>query len=138
MSKTQLQSNNARLASLIEELRGKAAGGGGGGSGSIETCTVTINCFSNIRQIVATVLENGVITPYGEVSIGGLGYNTCTIENVVCGSAIFFSNGYELNGYTLAGGVEFFYTSGGTKPGAIFRAPLTEGANATITVFDND
>lgn len=132
MSKTQLQSNNARLTSLIDELKGKTIGG------NVETCTVTINCFSDITQIVATVLENGVITPYGEVSIGGLGYNTCTIENVVCGSAIFFSNDYELNGYTLDGGVEFFYTSGGTKPGAIFRAPLTAGANGIITIYDND
>lgn len=29
MSKTQLQTNNTRLASLIQELQGKAAGGGG-------------------------------------------------------------------------------------------------------------
>ena len=40
MSKTQLKSNNERLASLIDEIRGKAVGGGG--SGSVETCTVTI------------------------------------------------------------------------------------------------
>lgn len=39
MSKSQLQSNNTRLASLIDELKGKATGGGG----SIETCTVTID-----------------------------------------------------------------------------------------------
>lgn len=38
MSKTQLQTNNAKLEALITELQGKAAGGGGGGSA--ETCTV--------------------------------------------------------------------------------------------------
>lgn len=37
-NKTQLQTNNARLASLITELEGKAAGGGG----SVETCTVEV------------------------------------------------------------------------------------------------
>lgn len=40
MSKTQLQTNNAKLSALITELQGKAAGGGGGGG--VETCTVTI------------------------------------------------------------------------------------------------
>lgn len=39
-NKTQLQENNAKLASLITELQGKAAGGGSGGGA--ETCTVTV------------------------------------------------------------------------------------------------
>lgn len=37
-NKTQLQTNNTQLASLIQTLQGKAAGGGGGA----ETCTVEI------------------------------------------------------------------------------------------------
>lgn len=37
-NKTQLQTNNTQLASLIQTLQGKAAGG----SGSVETCTVTV------------------------------------------------------------------------------------------------
>lgn len=40
-NKTQLSNNNAQLASLIQELQGKAAGG----SGSVETCTVV---FGNV------------------------------------------------------------------------------------------
>ena len=39
-NKTQLQTNNTKLASLIETLQGKAAGGGSGAA-SLETCTVT-------------------------------------------------------------------------------------------------
>lgn len=60
MSKTQLQSNNARLASLIDELKGKATGGGG----SAETCTVTINYkygAPNNAFYVYTSVENGDI-----------------------------------------------------------------------------
>lgn len=38
-NKTQLSNNNTKLASLIQELQGKASGG----SGAIETCTVTIS-----------------------------------------------------------------------------------------------
>ena len=41
MSKTQLQSNNTRLASLITELRGKATGGGG--SGAVNTCNLRVS-----------------------------------------------------------------------------------------------
>lgn len=41
MSKSQLQTNNAKLEALITELQGKATGGGSGG-GSPETCTVII------------------------------------------------------------------------------------------------
>ena len=40
-NKTQLQTNNTELSSLIEAIRGKAAGSGGAGGGSIETCEVT-------------------------------------------------------------------------------------------------
>lgn len=41
-NKTQLQTNNTELSSLIETIRGKVAGSGGSGGGSIETCVVTI------------------------------------------------------------------------------------------------
>jgi len=40
VSKTQLQTNNAKLEALITELQGKAAGGGSGGG--LETCNLTI------------------------------------------------------------------------------------------------
>lgn len=42
MSKTQLQANNARLASLIDTLKGKAAGGSGGDS-TVSPCDVVVN-----------------------------------------------------------------------------------------------
>ena len=38
-NKTQLSNNNTQLASLIQELQGKASGGSGG---SVETCEVTV------------------------------------------------------------------------------------------------
>lgn len=44
MSKNQLQTNNAKLASLIEMLAGKAAGSGG--NETLETCTVIVQ-FAN-------------------------------------------------------------------------------------------
>ena len=60
MNKTQLQTNNTRLASLIDELKGKAAGSGG----AVETCTVTI---VNARDICYIGLENGnIVTKISE------------------------------------------------------------------------
>ena len=63
MSKTQLQTNNAKLSALITELQGKAAGGGGG---SPETCTVIIGgggmLLSGILGYAYTTLDdNGQI-----------------------------------------------------------------------------
>ena len=78
MSKTQLQTNNTRLASLITELRGKAAGGGA----SVETCTVTVN---GGYIIGATVCNNGEIT-----TVTYYPGETNTQDNVVCGSIVYF------------------------------------------------
>lgn len=42
-NKTQLQTNNTTLASIIQTLQGKAAGGSSGG---VETCQVIVNLFA--------------------------------------------------------------------------------------------
>lgn len=42
-NKTQLQANNTQLASLIQTLQGKAAGGGSSGGGIGSICTVNIS-----------------------------------------------------------------------------------------------
>jgi hypothetical protein len=50
-NKQQLQTNNTKYASLIETLRGKAAGGSGG---SIETCTVMSTATGNNKSVYYT------------------------------------------------------------------------------------
>lgn len=73
MSKTQLQTNNAKLEALITELQGKAAGGGGGGG--LETCQVTIRQEWGMNDdpillylhVTAYNVENGVAVPYYEM-----------------------------------------------------------------------
>ena len=47
-NKTQLQTNNAKLSSLIEALEGKAAGGGSG-SADVEVCKVTITSSASFH-----------------------------------------------------------------------------------------
>lgn len=105
MSKQQLQSNNTRLASLIDELKGKAAGGGGGAS--VETCTVTVNIGTELGdtdgimdKIAFQVQENGEIVVREMTST-----QSCVIENVVKNSLLYtFHTDYisvDVEGATL-------------------------------------
>ena len=103
MSKTQLQTNNAKLSALITELQGKAAGGGGG----LETCEVTIvqEWGGNDDPALLYVyvygykIENGSISPFfatmtsdsdyePQHSVTITGYKNTPIM-VICRSAYF-------------------------------------------------
>lgn len=56
-NKTQLQTNNTTLSSLIQTLQGKAAGGS---SGAVETCTVTL--ADQASEICYTKYVDGVFS----------------------------------------------------------------------------
>lgn len=139
MSKTQLQTNNTRLASLIDTLKGKAAGSGGA---SVETCTVVIN-----NEVVSS---GGAIVCYGftvfeDGKIGYVGYDgealyesTMTFTNVVCGSAIFFGySGYSMTGVEV-NNMEAVSTSLGLASEQLFIAPTVAGTTGTISMVDMD
>ena len=131
-NKTRLQTNNANLQSLINKANALPDAGSGGGS--IETCTVTITEFSNnIHAYCYTAFENNVLTPKGDTSSIT---SPLTLNNVVCGSAIFVSNGYYMNGVTVGGGVEIVDPM--SYQGATFKAPIVAGASGTIDIYDND
>lgn len=63
-NKTQLQTNNTNLSNLIETLRGKASGG------SVETCTLTINCTAtSIGKVTLHYIDtNGEYQTYSSES----------------------------------------------------------------------
>lgn len=90
MSKSQLQTNNTRLASLIDELKGKASGS----SGNVETCTVTF--WTGGKETIASGKTAYAYVNYSTF-INGLfkserievdAYQTVLLENVVIGSEI--------------------------------------------------
>lgn len=127
-NKTQLSTNNTQLASLIQTLQGKAAGGGG----SVETCTVTVTCStSTLWKYVCTGYENGEYVPLYSSIWNGVGANTATIENVVCGSAMYFvaTNG-STNTSVINGTAEFLDMFSGDF---VVKAPTVGGEACTIT-----
>lgn len=86
MSKTQLQTNNTRLASLIDTLKGKAAGGGSGGSP--ETCELAFDGGYLCESVCTTIDESGDTIVL--LKSTGVYYGP-----VVCGS--IFAVGYSTN-----------------------------------------
>lgn len=138
-NKTDLQTLNAKYESLIEELRGKAAGGGSGGS--VETCTVTIEPYQwggdeNIKFTTATVVNNGAVTTY-QFSPSSLYMKVLTIENVLCGSTVTIGLGiYNVfNPYVeVGGGATLIGTYRITNYAvyAVVQAPTTQGAIGTV------
>lgn len=132
-NKTRLQTNNANLQSLINKANTLPEAGGGSSGGGVETCTVTITSFDTLTSYAYTAYENNNLVAKGSVS-GGI--TPLTLNNVVCGSAIFINNSYYMNGTTVGGGVEVAVSM--VTLGGIFRAPSTAGSLGTIDIYDND
>ena len=125
MSKTQLQTNNAKLEALITELQGKAAGGGG----AAETCTVTVKGTSSYARpyyISYTTNEEEagkVIESNNSLSV--------TLENVLCGSVVtvrFYSSA-EANSFNVTNATMLTFSSSSF---VVFRITATDGGTATI------
>ncbi len=93
MSKTQLQTNNARLSQLITELQGKAAGGGA----SLETCTVTVK---GCRAVYYTGVENGEIVAKSSTGTS----NSANHNIVVCKNSMVVCALLASGNSTITGG----------------------------------
>lgn len=114
-NKTQLQTNNTKLESLIQTLQGKAAGGG-----SVETCTLNIGSY--ILTAGATLYQDGAILAYN-----GRG-NNGTCENVVCGSTIYIRHMADSSEYS-AENLELLMSITGHK---LFKVTAGPGEVASI------
>lgn len=135
-NKTQLSTNNDKLASLIQELANKAAGGGSGGS--VETCTVTITENSGTScRCFYTAYENGAqIHKYWYLE----SMTTNTLENVVCSSLITIIYNTNMPYVTFGGGAEdeTGFQFDGARVYIGVSAPNLAGATGTITLVDED
>lgn len=134
-NKTQLQTNNTKLAALIETLSGKAAGGG-----SVDTCTIVINnevynLGHGLGTYAFTTFENGEISInfYDGTTIKQAQYK---FENVVCGSIFhLFDTGYSMAGIQFDASISRPNGQTGTR---FYVAPTVAGTTATITIYDDD
>lgn len=102
-NKTQLSNNNTQLASLIQELANKAAGGG---SGAVETCTVTI---TNDRPGTYW-FQAGYQTENGVATVEDDGETTLYTIECIAPSVMFLH--IPSNVPTLAGGLEIAVDGG--------------------------
>ena len=132
-NKTQLQTNNTQLASLIQTLQGKAAGGGGGG---VETCTVTVNA-SNRGAIAYTKYSEGNIEAcVYRMTVNDKSQNI-VFTNVICSSALsYLSSNYFMMLATNINGEGALLDSDSNS--AIFSTPSTSGATTVFKIYDDD
>ena len=138
-NKTQLQTNNTTLSSLIETLRGKAAGGGGG---SVETCSVSVSFSAGYPfPIIATTATDGVIDSYVYIGASGT-LATVALDNVLCNSVVYIRvSGLGMVGCTINGAERLYTHEGdGTLYGydVLIKMPQEAGANVTVEIYDND
>lgn len=132
-NKTQLQTNNTQLASLIQTLQGKAAGSGGA---SVETCTVTVNA-SALGMIGYTRYSDGAIEACQYTMTTSDKSENLVFTNVVCNSALtYLSTSYfMIFATTISGeGSRLAYTSNS----AVFSTPSTSGASTVFKIYDDD
>lgn len=132
-NKTQLSNNNDKLASLIQELANKAAGGGGA---SVETCTVVIT--GNNSSVAPAVYAYSTLTESGEITcvrIAGNTDNVITIDNVICGSfvAVYLPNGF----YSTYTSENAEVTNMGTAVSKCIKINAPAGGQTTVHFVDN-
>lgn len=137
-NKTQLSTNNTQLASLIQTLQGKAAGGGAGGS--VETCTVILDVQNAmLHGYTSTIYTDGNIQS-NNVNLGnnGIYEEQVTIENVICNSGLsLIAAGWNGSlAITIDGNATLDYKSDYSN--VTFTIGEAAGTTVTITVWDDD
>jgi hypothetical protein len=92
-NKTQLATNNTQLASLIQTLQGKAAGGGGA---SLDTCTVNFSGFTagsdDGYPVLFQTVENGEVVIKSENGSALRSVTMLCNGLLICGVDSFVSN----------------------------------------------
>ena len=132
--KTDLQSNNTDLQSILNTINNLPEAGSGGGSsgGNIETCTVTINSFAaNIRFVMYVSYEDGKYV-YNDITYSPE-LSTVTCTNVLCGGTFEIYSSYNYCDFNYNADTAI-YCDGGA--GSYIKIlPISD---TVIEIFDDD
>ena len=141
-NKTQLQTNNTQLASLIQTLQGKAAGGGA----SVETCSIRLICnTSDIYGYSYLAYRDGQFVPVFVSYYNNAGHISkidVTLPDVICGGYIYVQ--VDIEYYFLDTSINGEATTqkecmtSSVDPVLLVHAPSTAGSTSTVTIIDND
>ena len=123
MSKQQLQTNNARLASLIEVLENKASGSGGGGSFEDNTDVCNISITSDYLAEAVCYYSSAGHTVSNE-------YMTHYNISAICGSVVYIVQSGLYDATVSAGEI----LNLGSGSGLTYRVPSTP-MNITIDMI---
>lgn len=138
-NKTQLQTNNTALASLIQTLQGKAAGGGG--SGGTETCELTINFTGSLVGYgeaggLAKVRYSKVVSGSIELGDEDITSDSTTFDNVLKGSMLFLTAYDDLEAlgtyHDTTENIVKVWSTGNTTASS-YRSVLFISENGTVT-----
>ena len=107
------------------------------GSSEIPTCTVMFEDKGYAQHdglCFYTKYENGVIVPVNIEKSSSVSGFEVTLENVVCGSIIYFNWTYtgDYGAANITGGAEQLPNGEQTMESPLFRAPLIPGEVCTI------
>lgn len=133
-----LNSHNTQIQNLINKANSLPEAGSGGG-GSIDTCTVIINCTaaSSGWKYSCTAYENNQFVIKCSDFYDGVSSSVITLTNVVCGSTITCIGTGATHPFSTLDDATMQW--GGFMGGdCCFSAPLTAGVTATATLNPYD
>lgn len=135
-NKTQLSNNNTKLASLIQELQGKAAGGGESGVTNVDTCSFHAikdglpYSYNGDLECCWTEFYEGVFEYCQDSGGANLGVSGMPVCNTVLG--VWWSN---YSGYTSSvevNGAEIIHQ---TASSATILMPAEAGSSVQVMVI---
>jgi hypothetical protein len=142
-NKTQLQTNNTKYASLIELLRGKAAGGSGA---TIGTCSVTIHAPGGLSVFgwgeYTANTANHIIGPLTMPSTDGNAHTLpidaiYTFDNLPIGSIFtFYHETKPISNIDVVGDIEYSFANHESVTSATYNFAMCKcngSGNITIT-----
>ena len=141
-NKTQLQTNNTQLASLIQELQSKATGGSGA---AVETSSIRLICNTpDVYGYSYLAYRDGQFVPvfFSYYQNGGASKIDVTLPDVICGGYIYVT--LNIDYYFLDTSINGEATTqkervtSTTAPVLLVHAPSTAGSTSTVTIIDNN